>query len=231
MRREGFEFAVTRPEVILHRVDGAIHEPFEELHVEAPDSSTGFLIEALSGRKARMTGMHSLGNGSVRLVFEVPTRGLIGFRDIFISATGGDGIMNTEFLGYHPWAGEIHQVRNGALIAAESGTALSFGISNAQERGILFIEPGMDIYEGMVVGLHSRDNDLVVNVCRAKKLTNIRSSTSDISVKLTPPQPPSLERSLTLIADDELVEVTPESIRVRKRVLSQVFRPKRRKED
>ncbi len=229
MRREGYEFAVTRPEVILHRVDGAIHEPFEELFVEAPESSTGFLIEALSGRKARMTGMHTTGNGTVRLQFEVPTRGLIGFRDTFISATGGEGIMNTEFLGYHPWAGEITQVRNGALIASESGVALSFGLANAQERGILFIEPGTDIYEGMVVGLHSRDTDLVVNVCRAKKLTNIRSSTSDISVKLTPPQPPSLERSLTLIADDELVEVTPKSLRLRKYNLDPVGRDRAQK--
>jgi len=224
MRREGYEFGVTRPEVILRHGPHGIEEPFERLYVEAPDSATGVLIETLSGRKARMTGMHTDHDGDVRLEFEIPTRGLIGYRDTFISSTGGEGIMNTEYLGYRPWAGEISQVRNGALVAAEGGTALSYGLANAQERGMLFIEPGADVYEGMVVGLHSRDNDLVVNVCKAKKLTNIRSSTSDIAVKLTPPAPPSLERSLSLIADDELVEVTPKSIRLRKAYLTALDR-------
>ncbi|MCK9518637.1 MAG: translational GTPase TypA [Dehalococcoidia bacterium] len=216
MRREGYEFAVTRPEVILRHGDGGLEEPYERLFVEAPESATGFLIESLSGRKAQMTGMHNDPSGDVRIEFEIPTRGLIGFRDSFITGTGGEGIMNTEYLGYRPWAGEIARSRNGALVAAETGQALSYGIANAQERGILFIEPGAEVYEGEVVGLHAKDNDLVVNVCKAKKLTNIRSSTSDIAVKLTPPQPPSLERSLSLIANDELVEVTPKSLRIRK---------------
>jgi len=224
MRREGYEFAVTRPEVILRRGPHGLEEPYERLYIEAPESATGVLIETLSGRKARMVGMHSDRDGDVRLDFEIPTRGLIGFRDTFISATGGQGIMNAEYLGYREWSGDIAQVRNGALIAAESGTALSYGIANAQERGMIFIEPGTEVYSGMVVGLHSRDNDLQVNVCKAKKLTNIRSSTSDIAVKLTPPSRPSLERSLSLIVDDELVEVTPKSIRLRKAELDEVAR-------
>jgi GTP-binding protein len=231
MRREGYEFAVTRPEVILRRGESGIEEPFERLYVEAPESATGFLIETLSGRKAQLVGMHSDHDGDVRMEFDIPTRGLIGFRDTFISGTGGEGIMNTEYLGYRPWAGEITRTRNGALIAAEAGTALSYGIANAQERGTMFIEPGVEVYAGMVVGLHAKENDLVVNVCKAKKLTNIRSSTSDIAVKLVPPQPPSLERSLSLIAPDELVEVTPKALRIRKLYLSEVDRDRARKRE
>jgi GTP-binding protein len=224
MRREGYEFAVTRPEVIFHHGASGLEEPFEKLYVEAPESATGFLIETLSGRKAQMTGMHSDHNGNVRIDFDVPTRGLIGFRDTFISGTAGEGIMNTEYLGYRPYAGEIQRHRNGALVASETGTSLSFGIANAQERGMLFIEPGVEVYGGMVVGLHSRDNDLEVNVCKAKQLTNIRSSTSDIAVKLTPPSPPSLERALSLIGNDEMVEVTPKSLRIRKSELNATIR-------
>lgn len=229
MRREGYEFAVTRPEVIVHLGDHGREEPFERLYIEAPESTTGFLIETLSGRKAQMVGMHSMHNGIVRLDFDVPTRGLIGFRDTFISGTGGEGIMNTEYLGYRPWAGEITRHRNGALVASETGTALSFGIANAQERGMLFISPGEDVYGGMVVGLHAKDTDLDVNVCKAKQLTNIRSSTSDIAVKLTPPSPPSLERSLSLIGNDEMVEVTPKSIRIRKSELNPTIRARETK--
>ena len=229
MRREGYEFAVTRPEVIVHHGLHGREEPFERLYVEAPESATGFLIETLSGRKAQMVGMHSDHNGNVRLDFEVPTRGLIGFRDSFISGTGGEGIMNAEYLGYRPWAGEITRHRNGALVASETGTALSFGIANAQERGMLFISPGDDVYAGMVVGLHAKDTDLDVNVCRAKQLTNIRSSTSDIAVKLVPPSPPSLERSLSLIGNDEMVEVTPKSLRIRKTELNPTLRARETK--
>ncbi|MFN0147300.1 MAG: translational GTPase TypA [Dehalococcoidia bacterium] len=231
MRREGYEFAVTRPEVILRQGAHGTEEPFEKLYVEAPESATGFLIETLSGRKAQMTGMHQDHDGDVRIEFEIPTRGLIGFRDQFISGTGGEGIMNTEYLGYRTWAGEIGRNRTGALVAAESGTALSYGLANAQDRGVLFIEPGLEVYEGMVVGLHAKENDLAVNVCRAKKLTNIRSSTSDISVKLTPPQRPSLERSLSLITSDELVEVTPKSIRLRKQFLTELDRSRAQKRE
>ena len=230
MRREGYEFAVTRPEVILRRGPGdRLEEPFEKLYVEAPESATGFLIETLSGRKAQMTGMHQDHDGDVRIEFEIPTRGLIGFRDTFISGTGGEGIMNTEYLGYRPWAGEIARARSGALVAAETGKALSFGLANAQERGQLFVSPGDEVYIGMVVGLHAKENDLDVNVCKAKQLTNIRSSTSDIAVKLTPPAPPSLERSLSLISNDEMVEVTPKSVRLRKAELNPTLRARETK--
>jgi GTP-binding protein len=224
MRREGYEFAVTRPEVIVREAAGRREEPFERLHIEAPEAATGFLIEALSGRKAQMVGMHSDENGRVRFEFDVPTRGLIGFRDVFITGTAGEGIMNTEFLGYRAWAGDIARHRNGALVASETGAALAFGIAAAQERGIMFISPGEPVYAGMVVGLHARDNDLDVNVCRAKQLTNIRSSTADIAVKLVPAQPPSLEQSLALIAPDEMVEVTPKSLRIRKAELNPALR-------
>jgi len=226
MRREGYEFAVTRPEVIVREGPTGREEPYERLYVEAPESATGFLIEALSGRKAQMVGMHSGDDGRVRLEFDIPTRGLIGFRDVFVTGTGGEGIMNAEYLGYRPWAGEISRHRSGALVASETGTALAYGIAAAQERGILFISPGDEVYTGMIVGLHSRDNDLDVNVCRAKHLTNIRSSTADIAVKLVPPQPPSLEQALTLIAADEMVEVTPKSIRLRKAELNPSLRAK-----
>lgn len=229
MRREGYEFAVNRPEVITRQGAHGLEEPFERLYVEAPDSATGFLIETLSGRKAQMTGMHSDHNGNVRIDFEIPTRGLIGFRDTFISGTAGEGIMNTEYLGYRAWAGPIERVRNGALVASETGSALSFGIANAQDRGMLFISPGDDVYAGMVVGLHAKDTDLDVNVCRAKQLTNIRSSTSDIAVKLTPPSPPSLERSLSMISPDEMVEVTPKTLRIRKSELNPTLRAREAK--
>ena len=224
MRREGYEFAVTRPEVIVRQGEGGREEPFERLYVEAPESATGFLIETLSGRRAQMIAMHSDSSGNVRIDFDVPTRGLIGFRDVFISGTAGEGIMNTEYLGYRPWAGEIQRSRNGALVAAETGTAVAFGIANAQDRGMLFIEPGVEVYGGMVVGLHARDNDLDVNVCKTKQLTNIRSSTSDIAVRLTPSSPPSLERSLSLIGSDEMIEVTPKSLRMRKADLNPTTR-------
>jgi GTP-binding protein len=229
MRREGYEFAVTRPEVILRQAPGGVQEPFERLYIEAPESATGFLIEALSGRKAQMTDMHNDHAGRIRLVFEAPTRGLIGFRDTFLSNTGGEGIMTSEYIGYRPWAGEIGHIRNGAIIASETGTAVSYGIANAQDRGMLFIEPGDQVYEGMIVGLYTRENDIVMNVCKTKKLTNIRSSTSDIAVKLTPPSPPSLERSLSLIAADELVEVTPKSVRLRKSQLHEGDRARTQK--
>ncbi|GIW12732.1 MAG: GTP-binding protein [Tepidiforma sp.] len=224
MRREGYEFAVTRPEVIVRDKPGGREEPYERLYIEAPEAATGFLIEALSGRKAQMVGMHTGDDGRVRFEFDIPTRGLIGFRDVFVTGTAGEGIMNSEFLGYRPWAGEISRHRTGALVASETGTALAYGIAAAQERGILFISPGDEVYTGMVVGLHNRDNDLDVNVCRAKHLTNIRSSTADIAVKLVPPQPPTLEQALTLIAPDEMVEVTPRSIRIRKTELNPALR-------
>jgi len=155
----------------------------------------------------------------VRLEFEIPTRGLIGLRSFFLKATRGNGEMNSIFMGYEPLQGEVKSTRAGVLVAAETGVALTYGLNNAQQRGLTFIEPGVPVYEGMVVGLHARDNDLVVNVCKEKKLTNVRSSTSDIAVKLTPPMLMSLEEALDFIAEDEVVEVTPKNIRLRKRIL------------
>jgi GTP-binding protein len=176
-----------------------------------------------------MMNMVNDGRGHVRLEFSIPTRGLIGLRNAFLTATKGNGVMASRLIGFEPYYGPIDSQRTGALVASETGTALANGIANAQERGVIFIEPQTEVYEGMIVGQQPRQGDLVVNVCRAKKLTNIRSSTSDIAVKLTPPVILSLEQSLDFLADDELLEVTPRSYRLRKRLLSQDERAKERK--
>jgi GTP-binding protein len=178
----------------------------------------------LSKRQARLTNMFNDGKGNVRLEYHVPTRGLIGFRGTFLTATRGEGLMNTLFLAYEPLLGEISSNRNGVLIASESGTSVTYGLNNAQGRGITFIDPGVHVYEGMIVGLHAKSNDLAVNICKEKKQTNVRASTSDIAVKLTPPLKMSLEQSLDFINSDELVEVTPKSIRLRKRLLTALER-------
>jgi GTP-binding protein len=162
----------------------------------------------------------------VRLEYRIPTRGLIGFRQVFLTATRGNGVLASRLIGYAPWGGDLNATRNGAMVAWEAGTATTYGLANGQERGVTFIEPGTAVYEGMIVGLNSRDDDLAVNVCKEKKQTNIRSSTSDIAVRLTPPVRLSLEQALDLIADDELVEVTPAGFRLRKRLLTQEDRRK-----
>jgi GTP-binding protein len=172
--------------------------------------------------------MHNDGQKNLRLEYKIPTRGLIGFRNSFLTATRGDGVMNTYFLGYETWYGEITSTRNGMLVASDTGTAVTYGINNAQGRGITFVEPGTEVYEGMIVGINSRGNDLAVNVCKEKKQTNIRSSTADIAVKLTPPLRFSLEEALDMIGDDELIEVTPRSIRLRKKLLTQHERARAR---
>ncbi|HEY7067228.1 MAG TPA: translational GTPase TypA [Chloroflexota bacterium] len=220
MRREGFEFQVSRPEVITHEENGRLVEPVEELVIDTTEEYVGAVNEALGKRQARLQNMHNDGRGSVRMEFRIPTRGLIGFRQVFLTATRGNGVMASRLVGYEPWAGDISSQRNGALVAWEAGTAVTYGLANAQERGVTFIEPQTKVYEGMIVGLHSREDDLTVNVCKEKKQTNIRSSTSDIMVRLTPPVKLSLEQALDLIADDELVEVTPAGFRLRKRLLS-----------
>ena len=221
MRREGYEFQVSKPEAITRMVDGVVLEPMEALEIETVGTYVGVLTEMLSKRQARLTDMRNEGQGSVHLAFRIPTRGLIGFRGAFLTATRGEGIMNTLFLGFEPWVGDIASVRSGALVAAAEGVAVTYGLNNAQGRGVTFIDPGTMVYEGMVVGLNSRGNDLPVNVCKEKKQTNIRSSTSDIAVKLAPPVRMSLEQALDFINDDELVEVTPKNIRLRKKLLSQ----------
>ncbi len=219
MRREGYEFQVSKPEAIVKVTDGRKQEPYELLVMDVGEESVGLLIENLSSRLARMTDMRGDSQGQVRLEFEIPTRGLIGFRSFFLKTTRGNGEMNSIFMGYEPLKGTVKSTRSGALVAAETGVALTYGLNNAQQRGLTFIEPGVSVYEGMVVGLHARDDDLVVNVCKEKKQTNIRSSTADIAVKLTPPMLMSLEEALDFIAEDEVVEVTPKNTRLRKRIL------------
>lgn len=220
MRREGYEFQVSRPEVITHEENGRLVEPVEHLVIDTTEEYLGPVNEALGRRQAQLQNVHNDGRNNVRLEFTIPTRGLIGFRQMFLTATRGNGVMASRLVGYERWAGDINATRNGALVAWETGATTTYGLANAQERGVTFVEPGIQVYEGMVVGLHSREDDLTVNVCKEKKQTNIRSSTSDIAVRLTPPERLSLEQALDLIADDELVEVTPAGFRLRKRLLS-----------
>jgi GTP-binding protein len=235
MRREGYEFEISKPEAITKMVDGKLMEPVESLIINTTEGYVGVLTEMLSKRQAVLSDMYNDGKGNVRLEFKIPTKGLIGFRGQFLTATRGDGVMNTIFLGYEPWKGAITSSRSGVLVASEAGTALSYGIAGAQERGETFIEPNTMVYEGMIVGMHQRMQDIPINICKEKKKTNIRSSTSDIAVKLTPAIKFSLEQSIDFINDDELVEVTPENIRLRKKLLTYHDRLRdissRRKED
>jgi GTP-binding protein len=226
MRREGYEFQVSRPEVITHEEHGRLVEPVEELVIDTTEEYLGAVSEAVGKRLAQLQNVHNDGRGSVRLEYRIPTRGLIGFRQVFLTATRGNGVLASRLIGYAPWGGDLNATRNGAMVAWEAGTATTYGLANGQERGVTFIEPGTAVYEGMIVGLNSRDDDLAVNVCKEKKQTNIRSSTSDIAVRLTPPVRLSLEQALDLIADDELVEVTPAGFRLRKRLLTQEDRRK-----
>ena len=221
MRREGYELQVSRPEVITRDVDGKVLEPVERLVIDTREQYIGAVSETLALRKARMVDMVNDGSGNVRLEYDIPTRGLIGFRNAFLTLTQGNGAMSSLLLGHEPWLGPIGTSRNGALIASEGGVAVTYGLNNAQLRGQTFIEPGTPVYEGMIVGLNQRPADLAVNVCKEKKMTNVRSSTSDIAVRLTPAVKLSLEQSLDFINADELVEVTPRTIRLRKRLLTQ----------
>lgn len=220
MRREGYELELSKPEAITKTIGGKVMEPMESLTIDTVEECIGDLTEMLAKRKGRMTNMHHDDMGNVRMEYHIPTRGLIGFRSGFMTTTRGRGVMNTLFLDYESWQGEIGTTRSGVLIAAQPGTAVTYGLNNAQGRGLTFIEPMTEVYEGMIVGLHARGSDLVVNVCKEKKMTNIRSSTSDIAIKLTPAVKMSLEESLDFIEDDELVEVTPKNIRLRKKLLS-----------
>jgi GTP-binding protein len=224
MRREGYEFEVSRPEAIIKIVDGNLVEPVEALIIDTQDKYVGLLTEMLSKRQAQLTDMRNDGQNNIRLEFHITTKGLIGFRSAFLTATRGEGIMNTIFLDYEPWRGGIAPNRSGVLVASEQGTAVSYGLNNAQGRGFTFIEPGTPVYEGMVVGMHPRLQDIPVNVCKEKRKTNVRSSTSDIAVKLTPAIRFSLEQAIDFINSDELVEVTPENIRLRKKLLTHAQR-------
>ena len=224
IRREGYEFEVSKPEAITKLVDGQLMEPVEAMTIDTKEEYVGVLTEMLSKRQAQMTNMCHDGSGNVRLEFRIPTKGIIGFRSGFLAATRGDGIMNTVFIGYEPWHGAIVSPRSGALVAAEEGVAVTYGINNAQGRGLTFIDPGTPVYEGMVIGLNSRFEDIAINVCKEKKKTNVRASTSDIAIKLVPPVKMSLEQAIDFIKGDELVEVTPKNIRLRKKPLTRAQR-------
>jgi GTP-binding protein len=220
MRREGYEFQLSRPKVILHQEGSQILEPMEHLVVDVEEGSLGVVMEKLGGRRAEMSNMTGAGTGRVRVEFTIPARGLIGFRNEFLSDTRGSGVMSHVFHGYAPHRGDIPGRTRGALVVKEPGMSVSYALSNLQERGTLFVSPGLKVYEGMIVGEHSRDTDLVVNVCKKKHLTNMRASGSDEAIRLTPPRDMGLEPCIEFINDDELVEVTPLSIRLRKRTLS-----------
>jgi len=226
MRREGYEFCVSKPEVILKEENGVRLEPVELLTIEVPEEYTGVVIEGLGRRKAEMINMTTNPNGNVRLEFRIPTRGLIGYRSQFMTDTRGNGILNHVLDGYVPYKGEIPSRSRGSLVAFESGVSITYGLYHAQERGTLFIGPGVEVYEGMIVGENARAGDIAVNVCKRKQLTNIRAAGSDEALKLIPPVELSLEQSLEFIAEDELVEVTPKNIRLRKKILSNTLRAK-----
>lgn len=230
MRREGYEFQVSRPEVIVRTgPDGEQLEPYEEVHIETSPETVGTVVELLGKRRGEMQHMENLANGSTRLTYIVPTRGLLGFRYQFLTATRGEGIMHTIFHGYGPWVGQIISRSRGSLVAWEAGTANAYGLKNAEERGILFVGPGTEIYQGMVVGEHKRPDDLNVNVCKQKHLTNMRQAFRDVDQRLTPPRDMSLDETIEYLTDDELLEVTPQNLRIRKRILDMSERAKQAK--
>ncbi len=230
MRREGFELQVSRPEVILKRDEnGKLLEPYETVTIDVPQDYVGIVIEKMGKRKGDMKNMTTLEGGMTRLEFEIPTRGLIGFQFEFLMDTKGEGILTHVFKSYEPYKGEISSRATGALIAAETGEAVAYALAQLDDRGTFFIEPGTPVYEGMVVGESTRNFDMTVNVCRTKKLTNLRASGSDEALKITPPRKLTLEQALEFINDDELVEVTPKSIRIRKKILNEAMRSREAK--
>jgi GTP-binding protein len=228
MRREGYELQVSKPEVITRQENGRRLEPIELTVIDIPETFIGVITEALGRRRGRMTKMVNHGTGRVRLEFEVPSRGLIGFRSEFLTDTKGTGLLNTLFLRWDEWLGPITQRITGALVADRPGQATTYALYNLQERGELFARPGTEVYEGMIVGENSRDVDLDVNVVKEKKLTNMRASTADEAMRLVPFRELSLEQALEFIREDELVEVTPNSVRMRKKILASNQRPKGR---
>ncbi len=219
LRREGFEFSISRPEVIIKEENSVKCEPFEHLVIDTPQDFSGAIIERLGKRKAEMKAMNPMSDGYTRLEFEIPARGLIGYRSEFLTDTKGEGVMNHSFLEFRPFSGSVESRKNGALISMENGEATAFSLFNIQERGTLFIDPQTKVYVGMVIGEHSRDNDLDVNPIKSKHLTNMRASGSDDAIKLTPPRTMVLERALEWIEEDEILEVTPLNLRIRKKIL------------
>ncbi len=225
MRREGYEFAVSKAEV-LYRTDedGKKTEPMERAFVDVPEEFSGTVIQKLSERKGELLGMSTANGGYTRLEFLIPARGLIGYRGEFLTDTKGNGILNTSFECYNPYKGDIQYRKTGSLIAFESGEAITYGLFNAQERGTLFISPGEKVYAGMVIGQNGKTEDVEVNVCKKKQLTNTRSSSADEALRLVPPRVLSLEQALEFIDTDELLEVTPKSLRIRKKILDPLMR-------
>jgi GTP-binding protein len=221
MRREGYELQVSKPEVIVKTVDGVRMEPIERLVVDVPEDSLGNVMESLGSRRAEMMNMAASGNGQVRVEYLIPARGLIGFRTQFLSMTRGYGVMNHAFDHYGPYAGgQVGGRHQGVLVASENGTATEYGILSVEDRGTLFVQPGTEVYEGMIVGEHTRENDIIVNVCKEKQLTNIRSATKEGTVKMKSPRILSLEQALEYLNDDEYCEITPQSVRLRKKILN-----------
>ncbi|WQY11487.1 translational GTPase TypA [Helicobacter pylori] len=229
LRREGFEFSISRPEVIIKEENGVKCEPFEHLVIDTPQDFSGAIIERLGKRKAEMKAMNPMSDGYTRLEFEIPARGLIGYRSEFLTDTKGEGVMNHGFLEFRPFSGSVESRKNGALISMENGEATAFSLFNIQERGTLFINPQTKVYVGMVIGEHSRDNDLDVNPIKSKHLTNMRASGSDDAIKLTPPRTMVLERALEWIEEDEILEVTPLNLRIRKKILDPNMRKRAKK--
>ncbi|MGN8484121.1 translational GTPase TypA [Helicobacter pylori] len=229
LRREGFEFSISRPEVIIKEENGIKCEPFEHLVIDTPQDFSGAIIERLGKRKAEMKAMNPMSDGYTRLEFEIPARGLIGYRSEFLTDTKGEGVMNHSFLEFRPFSGSVESRKNGALISMENGEATAFSLFNIQERGVLFINPQTKVYVGMVIGEHSRDNDLDVNPIKSKHLTNMRASGSDDAIKLTPPRTMVLERALEWIEEDEILEVTPLNLRIRKKILDPNMRKRAKK--
>ena len=224
MRREGFEFSLGRPEVIVREENGIKMEPFEHLVIDVPDEFTGAVIEKLGRKKAEMKAMNPTGDGQTRIEFEIPARGLIGFRGQFLTDTKGEGVMNHSFLEFRPLSGEVEHRKNGALVSMETGTAMGYSLFSLQERGVLFVDAQMKVYSGMIIGEHSRPNDLDVNPIKGKPQSNVRSSGADEAIKLVPPRKMNLELALEWIENDELVEVTPINIRIRKKYLDPTVR-------
>ncbi|KAF4405029.1 MULTISPECIES: translational GTPase TypA [Streptomyces] len=221
MRREGFELTVGKPEVVTKEIDGKLHEPIERLTIDSPEEHLGAITQLMAARKGRMETMTNHGSGWIRMEWIVPSRGLIGFRTEFLTQTRGTGIAHSIFEGHEPWFGELRTRNNGSLVADRAGAVTAFAMTNLQERGTLFISPGTEVYEGMIVGENSRSDDMDVNITKEKKLTNMRSSTADVTESLVPPRLLSLEQSLEFCRDDECIEVTPETVRIRKVVLDQ----------
>ena len=228
MRREGFELQVSRPEIVTKVINAAVHEPVEDLVIDVPESHQGVVIAQVGERRGTMTKMVNNGSGRVRLEFRIPTRGLIGFRSQFLTDTKGTGILNHLFAGWEPWHGAIAARSNGVLVADRAGTVTAYAIFNLQERGEIFVDPGVTVYEGMIIGENARPSDMDVNITKEKKQTNMRASTADEAIRLIPPRRLGLEQAIEFINDDELVEVTPGSIRLRKKILAANMRPKSR---